>query len=224
MNLSVFKPQFGAPAPAIQAFMPMMYAGQPMQASHQLGGIQHQQIAICPSHNREICYYCRTHQLVLCEACQYDHCVDASLPVIAGAHYPMGGGTHEIVRVEKYIADTIAHMQQQVQSFSQFLQQKKASSGQYFPGKSDQALMQYMADDRAFEDSHNAMIHRLNNFQNFTNRDKILWATQISQEFEKFYQNALAAQKKLQEYIERQQHGFDPTKAAPARQILDQHT
>jgi len=45
----------------------------------------------------------------------------------------MGSSQHDIVRIGKFISDTIEHMQQQLQSFHVFIQQKKGYSHQYFP-------------------------------------------------------------------------------------------
>jgi B-box zinc finger len=86
------------------------------------------QTVMCPFHqNKEIIYFCRTHSTPLCENCQHEHCFDAAsnMPMIAGGHYPITNGGHDIVRIEKFLSDTVAHMHAQLQSFNVFIQHKK---------------------------------------------------------------------------------------------------
>lgn len=56
-----------------------------------------------------------------------------------------------------------------------------------YQGKSDSFMQQYMQDDRAFEEAHNAMINRLNYYQSLPLKDKIQWAPDTVTTFDKIY-------------------------------------
>ena len=73
---------------------------------------QHHASVYCSTHNKEITFYCRTHNLPLCDACHHEHSYfDLPMqPVIAGSHYSIGGSHHDIVRIDKFLADTVTHM------------------------------------------------------------------------------------------------------------------
>lgn len=51
-------------------------------------------------------------------------------------------------------------------------------------------MMQYMSDDRYFEEHHNALVNRFNNYKNLPSKDKIAYASQIAADFEKIFQIA----------------------------------
>lgn len=160
---------------------------------------------MCSNHNREITFYNRARQQPICEQCYHDALFEQQT-VLAGTHYPISNP--DIVRIDKFISDAIQQMQHQVASFSVFYQSKKTSgplqnsTGQ----KSDYAMVQYINDDRTFEEAHNSMINRLTQFQNLSPNDKILYVTQTINEFEKTYQIATNVMKKIQDYMDRVSH------------------
>lgn len=47
--------------------------------------------------------------------------------------------------------------------------------------------MQYINDDRLFEEAHNHMIHRLNYFKNLSNNDKIKQLQNTLADFDNYY-------------------------------------
>ncbi len=63
--------------------------------------------------------------------------------------------------------------------------------------------MQFINDDRIFEDSHNHMINRLMHFKNLSNNEKILYLQSSLQDFEQYYEQAIMARHKIQNFIDR---------------------
>lgn len=154
-----------------------------------MGGHGHQ-IVLCPLHNKEIMFYCRSHHIALCDICQHEHYFDPAItqiPVLAGGHYPMGNGSHDIVRIDKFIAETISHMQQQLHTFQVFIQTKKSTGHLMLAGKGEHYMKQYNSEDRIFEEAHNAMVSSLNNYQNQSMANKIAYAAQTLSNFEKCF-------------------------------------
>ncbi|CDW77178.1 UNKNOWN [Stylonychia lemnae] len=150
--------------------------------------------AICAVHNQDIGQYCRTHQLPLCDYCLQEHTyVDPQL----------GGfsGNHEFVKIEKIINDAIDHMTKQLQTFDQFIQSKKEIPLYIKP---DQVL-QYINDDRIFEEAHNHMINRLMKYKNLPNNEKIYYLQQSLQDFDQYYQQANLARQKIADFVGKNQ-------------------
>lgn len=92
---------------------------------------------------------------------------------------------HDLVRIDKFLAETVQHLTQQVQSFNIFTQTKKGWNnysnvgGSYPASQKEPLLMQYIGCERDFEDAHNNMISRLNYFQSLNSRDKINHSAQF---------------------------------------------
>lgn len=75
--------------------------------------------------------------------------------------------------------------------------------------------MQYINDDRLFEDAHNHMINRLMHFKNLTNNEKIIYLHQSLQDFEQYYEQAYIARQKIQNFINNLQHEPPQIKEPP---------
>ena len=62
-------------------------------------------------------------------------------------------------------------MQKQLSSFDMFIQSKKAVLQVIKPDH----VMQFINDDRIFEEAHNHMINRLMHFKNLSNTEKVIY-------------------------------------------------
>lgn len=132
--------------------------------------------------------------------------------MIAGSQYEIRSSTHDLVKIDKYLAETVAQMDQQLHSFSVFLQTKKGWNT-YSHGQGAQAagtsvqmealLKQYNQEEGIFEEAHNNMVNRLNNYRSLPSREKIHQSAQYLQDFSKSYNLAYNAKSKLEELNER---------------------